>query len=167
MARRSKQIVFMSATPGPFEREHSTKVVEQIVRPTGLMDPEVVVRPTKGQIDDLLGEIRDRAFERSGSSYDPDQEDGRGPHRLPARDGGQGPISALRDRHLRDGPVAARSATGEYDVLVGINLLRKGSTCPRCRWSRSSTPTRKASFGPRPRSSRSSAAQPETSPARS
>ena len=58
---RSKQVVFMSATPGPFEKEHSTKVVEQIVRPTGLIDPEVVVRPTKGQIDDLLGEIRERA----------------------------------------------------------------------------------------------------------
>src|SRR5690606_22244337 len=58
---KSGQVVFMSATPGPFEREHSGRVVEQIVRPTGLIDPEVVVRPTRGQIDDLLTEIRKRA----------------------------------------------------------------------------------------------------------
>ena len=58
---RAHQVVFMSATPGPFEREKSTRVVEQIVRPTGLIDPEVIIRPTKGQIDDLLEEIRRRA----------------------------------------------------------------------------------------------------------
>ncbi|NLJ80883.1 MAG: excinuclease ABC subunit UvrB [Firmicutes bacterium] len=51
------QVVFVSATPGPYEREHSQKVVEQVIRPTGLMDPEVLVRPVQGQIDDLLAEI--------------------------------------------------------------------------------------------------------------
>jgi excinuclease ABC subunit B len=50
----------VSATPGPYEREHATQTVEQIIRPTGLIDPEVVIRPTKGQIDDLIGEIRAR-----------------------------------------------------------------------------------------------------------
>lgn len=54
------QGVFVSATPGPFELEHCPKMVEQIIRPTGLLDPIVEVRPTKGQIDDMLGEIRDR-----------------------------------------------------------------------------------------------------------
>ncbi len=58
---RANQVVFLSATPGPFELRQSPTVVEQIVRPTGLVDPEVVVRPTKGQIDDLLHEIKERA----------------------------------------------------------------------------------------------------------
>lgn len=55
-----KQSVYVSATPGPYEAAHSPTVVEQIIRPTGLLDPEVIVRPTKGQIDDLLGELRAR-----------------------------------------------------------------------------------------------------------
>src|SRR5213596_1369127 len=58
---RVGQVVYMSATPGPYELQHSTSVVEQIVRPTGLVDPEVQIRPTKGQIDDLMEEIRMRA----------------------------------------------------------------------------------------------------------
>ena len=58
---KANQVVFLSATPSTFEREQSVQVVEQIIRPTGLVDPEVIVRPTKGQIDDLLHEIRDRA----------------------------------------------------------------------------------------------------------
>src|SRR5205085_5858654 len=57
---RIGQAVFVSATPGPYEREVSTQIVEQIIRPTGLVDPEVEVRPTRGQIDDLIGEIRKR-----------------------------------------------------------------------------------------------------------
>src|SRR5690606_13259108 len=59
-AEKTGQTIFLSATPGPWELQHSSKVVEQIVRPTGLIDPEVVIRPTKGQIDDLLGEINQR-----------------------------------------------------------------------------------------------------------
>src|SRR5690606_16914131 len=57
---RVNQVIFMSATPGPYELEVSSTVVEQIVRPTGLVDPEVIVRPTKGQIDDLIREINER-----------------------------------------------------------------------------------------------------------
>src|SRR5215204_612723 len=53
-------VVFVSATPGPYEYEHSQKIVEQVIRPTGLIDPAISVRPTKGQIDDLLGEINSR-----------------------------------------------------------------------------------------------------------
>src|SRR6185295_15643203 len=59
--QRVNQVVFLSATPGAYELELSTQVVEQIVRPTGLIDPEIIVRPTKGQTDDLVAEIRERA----------------------------------------------------------------------------------------------------------
>ena len=55
------QVIYVSATPGDYEREHSTQLVEQIIRPTGLVDPKVEIRPVKGQIDDLMGEIRVRA----------------------------------------------------------------------------------------------------------
>src|SRR5699024_7514759 len=58
---RLGQVVFVSATPGPYELEKSTNVVEQVVRPTGLIDPELIVKPTEGQIDDLLDQIRERA----------------------------------------------------------------------------------------------------------
>jgi excinuclease ABC subunit B len=58
--QRVGQVIFVSATPGPFERQVSEQIVEQIIRPTGLLDPEVIVRPTQGQIDDLIAEIRQR-----------------------------------------------------------------------------------------------------------
>src|SRR5699024_3484780 len=51
------QIVFVSATPGEYEREHSTQIAEQVIRPTGLLDPQIIVKPVEGQIEDLLGEI--------------------------------------------------------------------------------------------------------------
>src|SRR4029453_10280835 len=57
---RVNQVVFLSATPSPYEREVSTQIVEQVVRPTGLVDPEVIIKPTKGQIDDLLQQINER-----------------------------------------------------------------------------------------------------------
>src|SRR5690606_6524425 len=57
---RINQVIFVSATPGPYELEKAPDVVEQIIRPTGLLDPKVHVRPTRGQIDDLIGEIRKR-----------------------------------------------------------------------------------------------------------
>ena len=80
--QRVPQMVFVSATPGPYEREHSKQVVEQIVRPTGIVDPEVEVRETKHQIDDLMNEIKARAdAERARAGHDADEEDGRGPDR--------------------------------------------------------------------------------------
>ena len=57
---KTKQLVYVSATPGPYEIEHTDKMVEQIIRPTGLLDPKIDVRPTKNQIDDLLSEIQER-----------------------------------------------------------------------------------------------------------
>jgi excinuclease ABC subunit B len=58
---KSTRLVYVSATPGSFELENSTEIVEQIIRPTGLVDPEVIVKPVKGQVDDLIGEIKKRA----------------------------------------------------------------------------------------------------------
>src|SRR4029079_14252062 len=58
--RMLDQVIFVSATPGPYEQEHGEQVVEQVIRPTGLIDPAISVRPTKGQIDDLLGELNQR-----------------------------------------------------------------------------------------------------------
>ncbi|GAA3319619.1 hypothetical protein GCM10020331_027250 [Ectobacillus funiculus] len=57
--RTTHQLVYVSATPGPYELEHEPQPVEQIIRPTGLLDPNIDVRPIEGQIDDLIGEIRD------------------------------------------------------------------------------------------------------------
>ena len=113
-------------------RSVSTQVVEQIVRPTGLVDPEVIVKPTKGQIDDLIEQINERVDQgRPRARHHAHQEDGRGPHRLPARAWACGcatctanvdtiqRIEILRDLRL-----------GEFDVLVGINLLREGLDLP-------------------------------------
>ena len=96
------QVVYMSATPGPYETERAERVAEQFIRPTGVVDPTITVRPTAGQIDDLLAEIRG-TVERGErvARHDPDEEDGRGPGRLPCRAGDQGPVAALRGRHAR------------------------------------------------------------------
>ncbi len=58
--KKINQIIFVSATPAKYERENSKQIVEQIIRPTGLLDPEIIVKPVKGQIDDLIGEISER-----------------------------------------------------------------------------------------------------------
>ncbi|MPZ54007.1 MAG: excinuclease ABC subunit UvrB [Acidimicrobiia bacterium] len=128
---RASQVVFLSATPSSFEFEQSTQVVEQIVRPTGLVDPEVVVRPTKGQIDDLLGEIRERA--EGGSRVlvttltkkmaedltDYLLEMGVRARYLHSEIDTLERVQILRELRL-----------GEFDVLVGINLLREGLDLP-------------------------------------
>jgi excinuclease ABC subunit B len=128
---RLNQVVFLSATPGPFELERSEKVVEQIVRPTGLVDPEVVVKPTKGQIDDLITQIEDRV--------------GRGDRVLVttltkkmAEDLTDYLLEhGLRVRYLHSNvdtiqriEILRALRLGEFDVLVGINLLREGLDLP-------------------------------------
>jgi len=125
------QIVFMSATPGSFEREVSTQIVEQVVRPTGLVDPEVVVRPTKGQIDDLVNEIRLRVErdqrvlvttltkKMAEDLTDYLLELGVRVRYLHSDIDTVQRIEILRDLRL-----------GEFDVLVGINLLREGLDLP-------------------------------------
>jgi len=128
---RIGQTIFVSATPGPYEKERASRVVEQIIRPTGLLDPQVILRPATGQVDDLVGEIRAVAA--------------RGERIL---------VTTLTKRmaeslteYLREMDIRVRYLhsdiqtmermellrdlrLGEYDVLVGINLLREGLDLP-------------------------------------
>ena len=128
---RVPQVVFMSATPSPYELRVSSKVVEQIVRPTGLIDPEVEIRPTKGQVDDLMEEIRRRteAEQRvlvttltkkmAEDLTDYLVEMGIRVRYLHSEVDTLQRIEIVRDLRL-----------GEFDVLVGINLLREGLDLP-------------------------------------
>jgi excinuclease ABC subunit B len=128
---RVQQVVFMSATPGPYELQVSRQVVEQVVRPTGLVDPEVQVRPTRGQVDDLIEEIRKRAdaHERvlvttltkkmAEDLTDYLIEMGIRVRYLHSEIDTVQRIEIIRDLRL-----------GEFDVLVGINLLREGLDLP-------------------------------------
>jgi excinuclease ABC subunit B len=125
------QIVFVSATPGSFELRNSPRVAEQLIRPTGLVDPEVELRPTKNQIDDLLGEIRKReqAGERTlvttltkkmaEDLTDYLLESGVKARYLHSEIDTLERIQIIRELRL-----------GEYDVLVGVNLLREGLDLP-------------------------------------
>ena len=127
----TRQIGFMSATPGPYEIKHGGAPVEQLVRPTGLVDPEVIVRPTKGQIDDLMEEItrRTEADQRvlvttltkkmAEDLTDYLLESGIRVRYLHSDIDTVQRIEILRDLRL-----------GEFDVLVGINLLREGLDLP-------------------------------------
>jgi len=126
-----QQVVYMSATPGPYELQVSKQVVEQIVRPTGLIDPEVEVRPTKGQVDDLIEEIRKRTEKgdrilvttltkkMAEDLTDYLIEMGLRVRYLHSEIDTIQRIEILRDLRL-----------GEFDVLVGINLLREGLDLP-------------------------------------
>ncbi len=128
---RVNQIVYVSATPGPYEYEHSQSIVEQVIRPTGLMDPVVEVKPTEGQIDDLIHEIRLRTSrgERSVVTTltkrmseelaDYLRELGIKTHYLHSEIDTLERSEILRDLRL-----------GVYDVVVGINLLREGIDLP-------------------------------------
>ncbi|MBI3911161.1 MAG: excinuclease ABC subunit UvrB [Armatimonadetes bacterium] len=128
---RVGQVVFVSATPSPYERQVSTQMVEQIVRPTGLVDPEVEVRPTQGQIDDLIGEIRQRVasgervlvttltkkMAEDLSEYLANLNIK--VHYLHSDISTLERLEILRDLRL-----------GVHDVVVGINLLREGLDLP-------------------------------------
>jgi excinuclease ABC subunit B len=128
---KAGQVVFLSATPGPYELQHSSAVVEQIVRPTGLVDPEVVVRPTKGQIDDLLEEI-------SGVI----DNEGRVLVTTLTKKMAEDLTEYLLEQGVRVRYLHSEIDTiqrietlralrlGEFDVLVGINLLREGLDLP-------------------------------------
>ncbi|MBO8129658.1 MAG: excinuclease ABC subunit UvrB [Peptococcaceae bacterium] len=128
---RVNQVIYVSATPGPYELEHSSRVVEQIVRPTGLVDPKMIVRPTKGQIDDLLGEIRERLARKervlvttltkrmAEDLSDYFREMGIKVRYLHSEINALERMEILRELRL-----------GSFDVLVGINLLREGLDLP-------------------------------------
>jgi excinuclease ABC subunit B len=125
------QLVFVSATPGPFELRNSTNIAEQIIRPTGIVDPEVEIRTSKNQIDDLLNEIRRReeAGERvlvttltkkmAEDLTDYLLESGVKARYLHSEIDTLERIQIIRELRL-----------GEYDVLVGVNLLREGLDLP-------------------------------------
>ncbi|WP_433959272.1 excinuclease ABC subunit UvrB [Cytobacillus horneckiae] len=125
------QIVYVSATPGPYELEHTPEVVEQIIRPTGLLDPIIEVRPIDGQIDDLIGEIQERVEKNervlittltkkmSEDLTDYLKEIGIKIQYLHSEVKTLERIEIIRELRL-----------GKYDVLVGINLLREGLDIP-------------------------------------
>ncbi len=129
--RMLNQIIYVSATPGPFEREVAQRTVEQVIRPTGLIDPSISVRPTKGQIDDLLREINMRVSKGERALVttltkrmaedlaDYLKEMGVRTHYLHSEIDTFERIEILRDLRL-----------GIYDVVVGINLLREGLDLP-------------------------------------
>ena len=125
------QAIYVSATPGEFERKHSTQIAEQVIRPTGLVDPEVIVKPTYGQIDDIISEIRGRID--------------RGERTLITtltKKMAEDLTDYLRNMDLKvkymhhDIDTMERMEIirglrlGEFDVLVGINLLREGLDLP-------------------------------------
>lgn len=125
------QIIYVSATPGPYEIEHTPKMVEQIIRPTGLLDPIIDVRPIEGQIDDLIGEIQERVKRNervlvttltkkmSEDLTDYLKEIGIKVQYLHSEVKTLERIEIIRELRL-----------GKYDVLVGINLLREGLDIP-------------------------------------
>jgi excinuclease ABC subunit B len=129
---RIGQTVYMSATPGPYELQRvGGDVVEQVIRPTGLIDPEVIIKPTKGQIDDLVHEIRERAERNERvlvTTLTKKMSEDLTDYLL---EGG------IRARYLHSEVDTLRRVEllrelrlGEYDVLVGINLLREGLDLP-------------------------------------
>src|SRR4051794_2423066 len=128
---RINQCVFLSATPSPYEIEHSQQVVEQIVRPTGLVDPEVIVRPTKGQIDDLIEMVNDRVVKGDRvlvTTLTKKMAEDLTEYLLE---------QGLRVRYLHSNidtiqriEILRALRLGEFDVLVGINLLREGLDLP-------------------------------------
>ena len=125
------QTVFVSATPAEYERTHQSQVVEQVVRPTGLIDPQVIVRPASSQVDDLLGEIKLRTAQNervlvttltkrlSEDLTDYLRENGIKVRYLHSDIETVERVEIIRDLRL-----------GEFDVLVGINLLREGLDIP-------------------------------------
>ncbi|MFM9225216.1 MAG: excinuclease ABC subunit UvrB [Actinomycetota bacterium] len=128
---RINQCVFMSATPADFEVRNSSRVVEQIVRPTGLVDPEVVVKPTKGQIDDLIAMVRERTEKGDRilvTTLTKKMAEDLTEYLLE---------QGLRVRYLHSNidtlqriEILRSLRLGEFDVLVGINLLREGLDLP-------------------------------------
>jgi excinuclease ABC subunit B len=125
------QVVFVSATPGDFEEENSEAVVEQLIRPTGLVDPAVEVRPINGQIDDLIGEIRQRVAKNERVLVTTLT-------RKMAEDlTGYLETNGIKVKYIHFNidtiermQIIRDLRLGEFDVLVGINLLREGLDIP-------------------------------------
>jgi excinuclease ABC subunit B len=128
---RIGQTIYLSATPGDYELARSKGVVEQLIRPTGLIDPEVIIKPTQGQIDDLIGEIRTRAEKNERvlvTTLTKKMAEDLTDYLLE---------NGIRTRYLHSEVDTLRRIEllrqlrqGDYDVLVGINLLREGLDLP-------------------------------------
>ena len=123
--------IFVSATPGPFEKEKSIQVAEQVIRPTGLLDPEISVRSTEGQIDDLISEINIRVDNKERvlvttltKKMAENLTDYLSQHGIKVRYMHYDIDTIERMELIRD------LRLGEFDVLVGINLLREGLDIP-------------------------------------
>ena len=128
---RINQVIFVSATPGEYERTHATQIVEQVIRPTGLLDPRVEVRPVAGQIDDLVSEINKRA-----------EKGERVLVTTLTKKMAEDLTSYFENLHIKVRymhhdvetiermEIIRKLRLGEFDVLVGINLLREGLDLP-------------------------------------
>ena len=129
--QRAGQTIYVSATPGPYELERAEQVVEQIIRPTGLIDPEIIVRPATGQVDDLLGELRTVTEQGSRALVT-----------TLTKRMAESLTQYLKEMDIRVEYLHSDIETlerirlihglrsGEFDVLVGINLLREGLDMP-------------------------------------
>ena len=125
------QIVFVSATPGEYEKEHSTQIAEQVIRPTGLLDPQIIVKPVEGQIEDLLGEINLRTAKNERvlvttltKKMAEDLTDFLSEHGVKVKYMHHEVDTFERMELIKD------LRTGSIDVIVGINLLREGLDLP-------------------------------------
>jgi len=126
-----KNVIFTSATPGPFEKKVSLQIVEQIIRPTGLIDPEVIIRPSKGQVDDLVSEILKRVARKERvlittltKKMAEDLTDYLASRKIKVRY-----LHSTIDTIERI-EILTGLRRGDFDVLVGINLLREGLDLP-------------------------------------
>ena len=157
------QAIFVSATPGDYEREHAANIAEQLIRPTGLLDPEVFIRPIEGQIDDLIGEINattakgERTLVTTLTKKMAEDltkyltENGIRVRYMHSDIGAMERMEIIRDLRM-----------AKFDVLIGINLCARVWTFPRCRSLRFWMQTKKASSARRRASFRPSAAPRET-----
>ncbi|MCX8102870.1 MAG: excinuclease ABC subunit UvrB [Candidatus Bipolaricaulota bacterium] len=129
--RKMNQVIYVSATPGPYERAKSQKIVEQIIRPTGLVDPEVVVRPVQGQIDDLIDEIREvtsRSERVLVTTLTKKMAEDLTEYLTELGIKAQYLHSEIETLDRVD--ILYDLRVGEFDVLVGVNLLREGLDLP-------------------------------------
>ena len=129
--KQAAQMIFVSATPSPYERQHSERIAEQIIRPTGLVDPTIIIRPSKGQIDDLIGEIRDRIEKHERiivttltKKMAEDLTEYLVELGIKVQYLHSDVHTLERSEILRD------LRLGVYDVVIGINLLREGLDLP-------------------------------------
>ena len=129
--KKINQVVFVSATPGKYELDNSKHIAEQIIRPTGLLDPEIIVKPVKGQIDDLIGEIKDtteRGFRTLITTLTKKMAEDL--TKYLSELGIKTTYMHSEIDTIERMKIIRELRLGEYDVLVGINLLREGLDIP-------------------------------------